>query len=310
MGFGWCLRWRFSHSLLSGAKYSLRLFADWGNFCFLPVGQGVGIRLFAVLWSDSVTASVAVLFQRFLASFQLCALRRSGSLLANQDVWWNQKVLVFPRFEIWSPMDTGMVDSLVFRLEHFLANYICGVLCGTFCAVIVVLVAWNVQFGFPPNDFSFRLLWRRSVVLWLGPVRVCPVVVRLVLGMVTILFAGVGSLTLQWGRLRSSLWGAALVSVILRLRSWLRLRWSSILLSASLLLVLGLLGGFIRTIVWPYRFAYVLHQFVIVYERFDAVLVRSSNTGCVFEVWLTFVVQWLRSVLIVGSIGCNLDDFF
>jgi hypothetical protein len=58
-----------------------------------------------------------------------------------------------------------MVDSLVFRMEHILANDICGVSSGTLSAVILVTIAGDVQFGFPPNDFSFRMLWLRSVVL-------------------------------------------------------------------------------------------------------------------------------------------------
>ena len=97
-----------------------------------------------------------------------------------------------------SPLCTGVVDSLVFRLDHVHANYVCGVFGSTRGTVIVVTVAFDVQFGFPPNDFSFRLLWRRSSVLRLRPVRVRPiVVVRFVLGMVVILFAWVVSLNLR-----------------------------------------------------------------------------------------------------------------
>ena len=95
-------------------------------------------------------------------------------------------------------MGTGIVDSLVFRLDHVHANDICGVSGGTRGTVIVVTVAVDVQFGFSPNDLSFRLLWRRSSVLRLRPVRVRPiVVVWFVLRMVVILFAGVVALTLR-----------------------------------------------------------------------------------------------------------------
>jgi hypothetical protein len=104
---------------------------------------------------------------------------------------------MFPRLEIWSPLGTGMVDSLVFRIHHVHANDVCGVSGGTRGTVIVVTVAVDVQFGFPPNDFSFRLRWRRSVVLRLGPVRVRSVIVRSVLGMVVILFTLVLSLALR-----------------------------------------------------------------------------------------------------------------
>ena len=103
---------------------------------------------------------------------------------------------MFPRLEIWSPLGTGMVDLLVFRMKHILANDICGVSSGTRGAVIVVVVAGDVQFGFPPNNFSFRLLWRRSSVLRLRPVRVCPIVVRFVLRIIVVL-AGVVALTLR-----------------------------------------------------------------------------------------------------------------
>ena len=97
-----------------------------------------------------------------------------------------------------SPLCTGVVDSLVFRLDQVHANDICGVFGGTRGTVIIVAVAFDVQFGFPPNDFSFRLLWRRSSVLRLRPVRVRPiVVVRFVLGMIVILFAWVVCLTLR-----------------------------------------------------------------------------------------------------------------
>ncbi len=90
-----------------------------------------------------------------------------------------------------------MVESLVFRVHHVHANDVCGVSGGTRGTVIVVTVAVDVQFGFPPNDFSFRLRWRRSVVLRLRPVRVRSVIVQSVLGMVVILFALVVSLTLR-----------------------------------------------------------------------------------------------------------------
>ena len=96
-----------------------------------------------------------------------------------------------------SPLCTGMVDSLVFRFEHFHAYDVCRVSGGTRGAIIVVTVAVDVQFGFPPNDLSFRLLWRRSSVLRLRPVRVCPiVVVRFVLRIIVVL-AGVVALTLR-----------------------------------------------------------------------------------------------------------------
>ena len=103
---------------------------------------------------------------------------------------------MFPRLEIWSPLGTGMVDSLVFRMEHIHANDVCGVSGGTRGTIIVVTVAVDVQFGFSPNDFSFRLLWRRSSVLRLRPVRVCPIVVRFVLRIIVVL-AGVVALTLR-----------------------------------------------------------------------------------------------------------------
>ncbi len=97
-----------------------------------------------------------------------------------------------------SPLCTGVVDSLVFRLEHVHANDVCGVSGGTRGTVIVVTVAFDVQFGFPPNNFLFRLLWRRSSVLRLRSVRVRPiVVVWFVLRMVVILFAVVVALTLR-----------------------------------------------------------------------------------------------------------------
>ncbi len=91
-----------------------------------------------------------------------------------------------------------MVDSLVFfHMEHVHANDVCGVSGGTHGTIIVVTVAVDVQFGFPPNDFSFRLLWRRSSVLRLRPVRVSPiVVVRFVLRIIVVL-AGVVALTLR-----------------------------------------------------------------------------------------------------------------
>ena len=72
---------------------------------------------------------------------------------------------MFPRLDILSPLGTGMLDSLVFRLDHVHANDVCGVFGGTRGTIIVVTVAFDVQFGFPPNDFSFHLLWRRSSVL-------------------------------------------------------------------------------------------------------------------------------------------------
>ena len=84
---------------------------------------------------------------------------------------------MFPRLDILSPLGTGMLDSLVFRIDHGHANDVCGVFGGTRGTVIVVAVTFDVQFGFPPVDFSFRLRWRRSVVLRLGPVRVRPVIV-------------------------------------------------------------------------------------------------------------------------------------
>ena len=67
---------------------------------------------------------------------------------------------MFPRLDILSPLGTGMLDSLVFRIQHIHADDVCGVFGG-----IVMTVAFDVQFGFPPNDLSFRLLWRRSSVL-------------------------------------------------------------------------------------------------------------------------------------------------
>jgi hypothetical protein len=72
---------------------------------------------------------------------------------------------MFPRLDIWSPLGTGMLDSLVFRIDHVHANDVCGVFGGIRGAVMVVAVALDVQFGFPPIDFSFRLRWRRSVIL-------------------------------------------------------------------------------------------------------------------------------------------------
>ena len=72
---------------------------------------------------------------------------------------------MFPRLDILSPLGTGMLDSLVFRLDHVHANDVCGVFGSTRGTIIVVAVAFDVQFGFPPIDFSFRLRWRRSVVL-------------------------------------------------------------------------------------------------------------------------------------------------
>jgi hypothetical protein len=90
-----------------------------------------------------------------------------------------------------------MVDSLVFRIQHVHADNVCGVFGGTRGTVIVMTVAFDVQFGFPPNDFSFCLRWRRSVVLRLRPVRIRPVIVRSVLGIVVILFALVLSLALR-----------------------------------------------------------------------------------------------------------------
>ncbi len=104
---------------------------------------------------------------------------------------------MFPRLEIWSPLGTGMVDSLVFRIDHVHADDVCGVFSCTRGTIIVMAVAFDVQFGFPPIDFSFRLRWRRSVVLRLGPVRVRPVIVRFVLGMVIILSSLVLSLALR-----------------------------------------------------------------------------------------------------------------
>ncbi len=103
------------------------------------------------------------------------------------------------------------LGTLVFRLKHFLTDYVCGVCCCTCCTVIVVSVAWNIQFRFLPNNFLFRWLWRRSLVLWLGPVRVVPIVVRLVLCVIVILLARIGSLTLWRGWLKLSLWGSAIV---------------------------------------------------------------------------------------------------
>ena len=72
---------------------------------------------------------------------------------------------MFPRLDIWSPLGTGMLDSLVFRIDHGHANNVCGVFGGARGTIIVVAVALDVQFGFPPIDFSFRLRWRGSFVL-------------------------------------------------------------------------------------------------------------------------------------------------
>ena len=41
-------------------------------------------------------------------------------------------------------MGTGIVDSLVFRMEHVHANDVCGVSGGTRGTVIVVTVAFDV----------------------------------------------------------------------------------------------------------------------------------------------------------------------
>ena len=46
----------------------------------------IGSQNRSKLWSDSVTASVAVLFRRVVASFQLCACRRVVDFWANQGV--------------------------------------------------------------------------------------------------------------------------------------------------------------------------------------------------------------------------------
>ncbi len=96
-----------------------------------------------------------------------------------------------------SPLCTGMVDSLVFRLEHVHANDVSGVSGGTRGTIIVVTVAFDVQFGFPPNDFSFRLLWQRSSVVQLRPVRVLPIVVVWFVLQIIVVLAGVVALTLR-----------------------------------------------------------------------------------------------------------------
>jgi hypothetical protein len=62
-------------------------------------------------------------------------------LLASLGGFFNQKVCVGPRLEFWSPFCTGILDSLVFRLKHFLTDYVSGECHCTCHAVIVMYVA-------------------------------------------------------------------------------------------------------------------------------------------------------------------------